>query len=211
MKRNRFSLLAGGALVLMGLLVLLQEMGLIPEVNWFWAAIFIFAGIAFLIVFARKRSRWWALIPGMTLAGVGVTMLLPAPLSYLGGAITLGAVGLSFLFIYLSAHENWWALIPGGVLLTLAAISLATPYLPDMDLGALLFFGLSLTFLFVAVLPNPYGRMTWAFIPSGILLLFALLALSARFQQYAVYVWPVILIGAGVYLLVLYFRRSRAR
>lgn len=211
MKRNNFRLLAGGALVLMGLLVLLEEMGIIPSVNWFWAAIFIFGGIAFLIVFARNRSRWWALIPGMTLAGVGVTMLLPEPLSYLGGAITLGAVGLSFWFIYFSGHENWWAIIPGGALLTLAAISLATPSLPEVVLGAILFFGLSLTFFFVAVLPNPYGRMTWAFIPSGILLVFALLALSARFQQYAVYVWPLILIGAGVYILFLYFRRGGAR
>jgi hypothetical protein len=208
MRRNNFRLLAGGALVLMGLLVLLQEMGIIPSVNWFWAAVFIFGGIAFLIVFARDRSRWWALIPGMTLAGVGVTMLLPAPLSYLGGAITLGAVGLSFWLIYFSAHENWWAIIPGGALLTLAAISVATSSLPDMALGALLFFGLSLTFFFVAVLPNPHGRMTWAFIPAGILLLFALVAFSARFQEYAVYVWPVALIGAGIYLLFLYFRRS---
>jgi hypothetical protein len=211
MKRNNFRLLVGGALVLMGVLVLLEEMGIIPSVNWFWAAIFVFGGIAFLIVFARNRSRWWALIPGMTLAGVGVTMLLPAPLSYLGGAITLGAVGLSFWFIYLSSHENWWAIIPGGALLTLAAISLATPSLPDMVLGAILFFGLSLTFFLVAVLPNPYLRMNWAFIPSGILLLLALLALSARFQQYAAYIWPVVLIGAGIYLLFLYFRRSSAR
>ena len=210
MKRNTFRLLTGGALVLMGLLVLLEEMGIIPSVNWFWAAIFIFSGIAFLVVYARNRSQWWALIPGMTLAGVGVTMLLPPPLSYLGGAITLGAVGLSFLLIYLSTRENWWALIPGGALLTLGAISLATPYLPDLALGALLFFGLALTFFFVAVLPNPYGRMTWAFIPSGILLLSGLLILSARFQQYAVYVWPLVLIGGGIYLLFLYFRRSRA-
>jgi len=210
MKRNNFRLLAGGALVLMGLLVLLQEMGLIPEVNWFWAAVFIFVGLAFLGVFVRRRSRWWALIPGMTLSGVGVTMLLPAPLNYLGGGITLGAVGLSFFFIYLSSHDNWWAIIPGGALLTLAAISVATPRLPDAAQGAVLFFGLALTFFLVAVLPNPYGRMTWAFIPSGILLLLALVTLSARFQDIAVYVWPAVLIGAGIYLLFLYFRRSRA-
>jgi len=207
MKRNNFRLLAGGALTLMGLLVLLEEMGVIPSVNWFWAALFIFGGIAFLIVFARGRSRWWALIPGMALLGVGVTMLLPAPLSYLGGAITLGAVGLSFWFIYFSSRDNWWAIIPGGALLTLAAVSLATPSWPVMDVGALFFLGLSLTFFLVGVLPNPYGRMTWAFIPAGILFLLALLTLSARFQQYVFYIWPVVLIAAGIYLLYLYFRR----
>jgi len=207
MKRNNFRLLVGGALVLMGLLVLLQETGVIPSVNWFWAAVFIFSGIAFLIVFARKRSRWWALIPGLTLAGVGVTMLLPEPLSYLGGAVVLGAVGLSFWFIYFSAQENWWAIIPGGALLTLAVVSATTPMLPVLGLGALFFFGLGLTFFLVAVLPNPFGRMTWAFIPAGVLFLLGLLTFSARFQQYALYVWPVVLIIAGIYLLFLYFRR----
>jgi hypothetical protein len=208
MKRNNFRLLAGGALVLMGMLVLLEEMGVIPSVNWFWAALFIFGGIAFLMVFARnRRSRWWALIPGMALLGVGVTMLLPAPLSYLGGAITLGAVGLSFWFIYFNSHDNWWAIIPGGALLTLAVVSVATPSLPALALGAIFFFGLALTFFLVAVLPNPYGRMTWAFIPAGILFLLALLSFTARFQQYALYIWPVVLIAAGIYLLYLYFRR----
>jgi hypothetical protein len=191
----------------MGILVLLQETGLIPDVDWFWAAVFIFAGAAFLVVYARNRAHWWALIPGMTLAGVGVTMLLPEPLSYLGGAITLGAVGLSFWLIYFSHREHWWAIIPGGVLLTLAAVSALTPSLPQLALGSLFFLGLALTFFFVAMLPNPYARMNWAFIPAGVLFLMGLLTFSVRFQQYAVYIWPLVLIGAGFYLLYLFFRR----
>jgi hypothetical protein len=208
MRRNTVRPWIGGALVLMGVLVLLQEMGIIPQVNWFWAAVFLFGGAAFLAAFARHRSWWWALIPGLTLAGVGVTMLLPAPLSYLGGAITLGAVGLSFWLIYFTAHEHWWALIPGGVLLTLAAVSTLTSTLPALALGALFFLGLALTFCLVAVLPNPFGRMTWAFIPAGVLLLMGLISFSVPFQQYAVYVWSLLLIVLGAYLLVLYFRRA---
>lgn len=208
MRPNTIRLWIGGALVLMGLLVLLQEMGIIPDVNWFWAAVFIFSGAAFLVAFGRDRSRWWALIPGLTLAGVGVTMLLPAPLSSRGGAITLGAVGLSFWLIYFSAHEHWWAIIPGGVLLTLAAISALMSSLPVLDMGALFLFGLALTFFFVAVLPNPFGRMTWAFIPAGVLFVLGLVSLSVPLQQYAVYLWSLALIATGAYLLILYFRRT---
>jgi hypothetical protein len=208
MQRNTVRLWIGGALVLMGLLVLLQEMGVIPAVSWFWSVIFIFAGAAFLVFFARNRRHWWALIPGLALAGIGVTMLLPEPLGYLGGAITLGAVGLSFFIIYFNDHLHWWAIIPGGVLLTLAGISALTPYVAGLDLGAIFFFGVALTFFLVAVLPNPFGRMTWALIPAGVLLILGLLTFSVHFQQYALYVWPLVLIAGGIYLLVLYFRRS---
>lgn len=207
MKRNNVRLWIGGALVLMGLLVLLEQMGILPNVSWFWASVFIFSGAAFLVVFFRNRHNWWALIPGLTLAGMGVTMLLPAPLSYLGGSVVLGAVGISFWFIYFSDHVHWWAIIPGGALLSLAAVAGLTAYLPDLGLAAVLFTGLALTFFFVAILPNPFGRMTWAFIPAGVLFLLALLSFSARFQQYAVYVWPLVLIGGGLYLIFLYFRR----
>jgi hypothetical protein len=207
MKRNNVRLWIGGALVLMGLLVLLEQMGILPNVSWFWASVFIFSGAAFLVVFFRNRHNWWALIPGLTLAGMGLTMLLPAPLSYLGGSVVLGAVGISFWFIYFSDHVHWWAIIPGGALLSLAAVAGLTAYLPDLGLAAVLFTGLALTFFFVAILPNPFGRMTWAFIPAGVLFLLALLSFSARFQQYAVYVWPLVLIGGGLYLIFLYFRR----
>ena len=208
MKRNNVRLWIGGALVLMGILVLLEQMGVLPNVSWFWASVFIFSGAAFLMVFFGNRHRWWALIPGLTLAGIGVTMLLPAPLSYLGGAVVMGAVGLSFWFIYFNDHIHWWAIIPGGALLTLAAVAGLTAYLPSLGLAALLFAGLAFTFFFVALLPNPFGRMTWAYIPAAVLLLMALLTFSARFQQYALYVWPLVLIGGGIYLIVLYFRRK---
>jgi hypothetical protein len=49
--------------------------------------------------------------------------------------------------------------------------------------------------------------MNWAFIPAGVLFLMGLLTFSVRFQQYAVYIWPLVLIGAGFYLLYLFFRR----
>jgi hypothetical protein len=79
----------------------------------------------------------------------------------------------------------------------------------EIVLGSAFFLGLSLTFLLVAILPNPSGRMKWALIPSAALLLTALTAASFRLQQIMIYVWPVVLVCAGIYLIYLYFRSKK--
>jgi hypothetical protein len=216
MKRFDFRLAIGGVLILMGGLLLLQQMGILSgDISVIWASLLIAAGVIFLAVFALNRQHWWALIPGLTLLGVGIIPFLPDEYTYLGGSIMLGAVGLSFFMIYLFHHEHWWAIIPGGVLLTLAfsaylvfqlGNTIAGIEVDEVVLGSAFFLGLSITFLLVAILPNPTGRMKWALIPSAALLLTALTAASFRLQQIMIYVWPVVLVCAGIYLIYLYFR-----
>ena len=216
MRRFDFRLAIGGVLILMGGLLLLQQMGIISgDISVIWASLLIAAGVVFLAVFALNRQHWWALIPGLTLLGVGIIPFLPDEYTYLGGSIMLGAVGLSFFMIYLFHHEHWWAIIPGGVLMTLAfsaylvfqiGNTIAGIEVDEVVLGSAFFLGLSITFLLVAILPNPTGRMKWALIPSAALLLTALTAASFRLQQIMIYVWPVVLVCAGIYLIYLYFR-----
>ena len=215
MRRFDFRLAIGGVLILMGGLLLLQQMGILSgDISVIWASLLIAAGVVFLAVFALNRQHWWALIPGLTLLGVGIIPFLPDEYTYLGGSIMLGAVGLSFFMIYLFHHEHWWAIIPGGVLMTLAfsaylvfqlGNTIAGIEVDKVVLGSAFFLGLSITFLLVAILPNPTGRMKWALIPSAALLLTALTAASFRLQQIMVYVWPVALVLAGIYLIYLYF------
>jgi hypothetical protein len=215
MKRFDFRLAIGGVLILMGGLLLLQQMGIISgDISVIWASLLIAAGVIFLAVFALNRQHWWALIPGLTLVGVGIIPFLPEEYTYLGGSIMLGAVGLSFLMIYLFHHEHWWAIIPGGVLMTLSFCAYLAFHIGDtvsgvqvdeIVLGSAFFLGLAITFLLVAIVPNPAGRMKWALIPSAALLLAALTAASFRLQQIMVYVWPVALVLAGIYLIYLYF------
>jgi hypothetical protein len=219
MKRFDFRLAIGGVLILMGGLLLLQQMGIISgDISVIWASLLIAAGVIFLAVFALNRQHWWALIPGLTLLGVGIIPFLPDQYTYLGGSILLGAVGLSFFMIYIFNHEHWWAIIPGGVLMTLAfsaylvfqiGNTIAGIEVDEIVLGSAFFLGLSITFLLVAILPNPTGRMKWALIPSAALLLTALTAASFRLQQVMVYVWPVVLVCAGIYLIYLYFRSKK--
>lgn len=219
MRRFDFRLAIGGVLILMGGLLLLQQMGIISgDISVIWASLLIAAGVVFLAVFALNRQHWWALIPGLTLVGVGIIPFLPDEYTYLGGSIMLGAVGLSFLMIYLFHHEHWWAIIPGGVLMTLSFCAYLAFHLggtfsgiqvDEIVLGSAFFFGLALTFLLVAIVPNPAGRMKWALIPSAALLLTALTAASFRLQQIMVYVWPVALVLAGIYLIYLYFHSKK--
>lgn len=219
MKRFDFRLVVGGMLILMGGLLLLQEMGLISgDISVLWASLLIASGLVFIGVFVVNRQHWWALIPGLTLLGVGIIPFLPAEYTYLAGSIMLGAVGLSFFLIYIFHHEHWWAIIPGGVLLTMAFCAYLIFHLgntlsgikvDEVVLSSALFLGLSLTFLLVAILPNPTGRMKWALIPSAALLLIALTAASFRLQQIMIYIWPVALVLTGVYLIYLYFRSRK--
>jgi hypothetical protein len=65
------------------------------------------------------------------------------------------------------------------------------------------FVGLALTFLLVALL----ARMRWAYYPAlalGVIGLFSLLAIGGI----ANFVWAGILVIAGVYLIIRYFRSS---
>lgn len=219
MKRFDFRLVVGGILILMGGLLLLQEMGLISgDISILWASLLIASGLVFIGVFVVNRQHWWALIPGLTLLGVGIIPFLPAEYTYLAGSIMLGAVGLSFFLIYIFHPVHWWAIIPGGVLLTLSfsaylafqiGETLSGIKIDEVVLGSAFFLGLSLTFLLVAILPNPSGRMKWALIPSAALLLVALTAASFRLQQIMIYIWPVALVLTGLYLIYLYFRSRK--
>jgi hypothetical protein len=66
--------------------------------------------------------------------------------------------------------------------------------------GAIFFAGLGLTFALIALLPNKTGRMTWAWIPAGILLLLAVLVI-ANIGSIFNYIWPAVLIFVGGFFL----------
>ena len=203
MKRINPSILLGAVLILGGVLALLQTMGVLSNVgDLFWGAAFLIAGAVFLYAYAT--GSWWGAIPGFTLAGIGVLILLPSSLEFFGGAVFLGGVAVAFWAVYLgSRQERWWALIPAGVLTTLAVITVAPRFMGEEASGGLFFIGLALTFLLVALLAN----MRWAYWPAAALgVLGLLISLSAA--SFANYIWAVALILGGAFLIFRYFRRQ---
>jgi len=201
MKRFDPRIVIGSLLILAGGLGFLQAFGFLRNASdIFWGLIFLAAGGIFLFMFAGgfASGQWWAAIPGLVLAGIGVLILLPDSLDNLGGAVFLGAIGLSFWLIYLSGRERWWAIIPGGVLLTLALVSaLPERIFGGEDTGGIFFLGLALTFLLVALLAN----MRWAYWPAGALGVFGAF-LFFQSQIYLLsYIAAAALIGVGVFVI----------
>ncbi len=125
MNRINFRILIGGALILLGVLMLLQHFNILNSaIDIFWCAVFFAGGIYFLYRFALDmHGEWWALIPGFTLIGIGASAVLPGRWS---GLAFLGFLGISFLVIYVSDRQRWWAIIPAGVLITLGITAVLT-------------------------------------------------------------------------------------
>lgn len=203
MRRDRSHLIWGAVLIVMGMLLLLRNLGLAEGVLavGVWA-VFAAAGLAFLYVFVKDKAKWWAAIPGLALLGlsilIGLDTIAPRLEDAIGGPLFLGMVGASFLVVYRVRRDSWWAVIPGGVLLTLALVALLDGLDTTIDTGGIFFVGLGLTFFVVSRLSGEKGALTWALIPGAILSIIGLLIL-AESVAILTYVWPAILILAGAY------------
>ena len=206
-------IVVGSLLVIGGGVFLLSSLNLIELTGYLWAALVLIAGLGFLYVFISAREHWWALIPGFTLLSVATVIFVneafPKIGSFLSGSIILAGIGLSFWLIYLLNHENWWAVIPGGVLFTLAAVALLSETLGGFETGGLFFLGIGTTFGILYLLPTPEGRMKWAIFPA-LGCLFVGIVISVAATSVLNFVWPVILILTGLYILIRNFRTSQS-
>jgi hypothetical protein len=204
MKRIDFRLVLGAFLIVSGIMSLLQNLNILPEgVDWFWGLLFTAGGVGFLYSWFTSRSlNWWAIIPGLVLLAIGILLFLPNSLEILGGSIFLGAIGLAFWIAYFTGRERWWAIIPGGVLVTLAAIAGIPEQMQGIASGGIFFLGLAVTFLLVALLPNPVGKMDWAYIPALVLFVMgASLTAFSDIPAFAEYILPAALVIVGGYLI----------
>lgn len=200
----------GGGVILLGVLLLLQNLGVFGALAAaVWAALFAVAGAVCVGAFLRNAQRWWALIPGFTLLSLGAVVaietLLPWLDGRLSGTVLLGGIGLAFWAIYLARRSFWWAIIPAGVLSTLAIVAGVDEGRGDSAGGWLFFLGLALTFGLVGVLPGAGRPQRWALFPAGACLLLALVVISGN-STIATFIWPAALILGGGYLMVRSFR-----
>jgi len=199
-------LLWGSLLVVTGVLFLIQELFNIQLGSIFWGILLGLAGLFFILIYINNRLNWWALIPGITLIGVGlstiVEVILPGIGEALGGVLVLGGIGAGFIGVYISDRRQWWAIIPAGVMLTLAVISVLDSLLSDLGSGGLIFFGLGLTFAVLALLPGEQGsRMRWAWIPAIVLVIVGLLVTAAA-EELLIYLGPAALILGGIFIIL---------
>ncbi len=204
MKRFDYRILIGAALILGGVLMLLEKFGLLANASdYFWAGVFAVAAVIFLYMFFSDERKWWAAIPGFALAGMAASSFLLDRIGW-GGLAFLGALGLGFWAVYFSRRDRrWWAIIPGGVLITMGITSALSEAYRIVDTGGVFLVGLGLTFLLVALL----ARMNWAYIPAAVLLILGFIV-GTPFQGVLQYAWIGVLLLAGVVLLISAFRKE---
>lgn len=203
--------LLGALLVIGGTLFLLANLGILGSVGaLFWALVFGAGGLAFIFLFlTRRHDGWWAAIPGFTLLGLMMTILVSEVipgLDALAGPLFLAAIGMGFASVFVVAPRNWWALIPAGFLVTLAAVAGVDGVLENnglylVDPGAIFFLGGGLTFLLLALLPNRTENLRWAYFPAAILLAIGAVVAIASSTVLAA-VWPLALIAGGLFMLL---------
>ena len=194
----------GSILILAGILFFLQEFQILGSAfEILWVILMAAGSGAFMWMYFTKREQWWAVIPGLTLLGLTLVGLNNVIQVFPGGnwigAVFLGSIGLAFWLVYLRRPEQWWAIIPGGVLLTLAVVA-GLEFLSDWS-DVIFFLGMGVTFGLVGLLPGQTHNTRWAFIPAGIMIVLGLV-LFAPIQSVINYVWPVLLVGLGIFVLV---------
>jgi len=206
-------ILWGIILIIGGFLFLIEAITDIQLGGLFWSVVFGLIAIAFFSLFFANRAQWWPLIPGVIFADLAlvslVNVLFPSFQDTLGGALFLAGLGLMFWVVYIINRTQWWAIIPGGVLITLAGVAAITSFTSDdTEVAGVFFLGLGLTFFLLGILPAKQGDMRWAFIPAAVLF-FIGVAISIVTVSVLNFVWPILLILVGIYIIYASFKPRR--
>jgi len=217
MKTNfTWRVMVGAVLVIFGVLALLQNFAgwNLEGTGWgiFLAVLFGVVGAGFIVSYLQDRSHsWWAVIPGFTLMGLALLVLLgvmKVTPNELLPALFMGSIGASFWVIYLSDRTRWWAIIPGGVLVSLALLILLSQQ--GSWPAVILFGGMAVTFSLVALLAGPADKpRTWAWWPAGSLAVLAVIVATTTGPLPGL-IWPILLIGSGLLMVVWTLFRKNA-
>ncbi|MEE9095445.1 hypothetical protein [Pseudarthrobacter phenanthrenivorans] len=212
MKSANASIITGVILIALGLLLLLDRLGVTDTGAFVAPLIFAAVGALFLSLFVRRRENWWAAIPGSVFLGLAaVITATQLTAGAWGAALLFLFMGAGFAAVFLREPGNWWALIPSGVMFTLAVIVALPQALQGTPTAAVLFLGLAATFGVLSLIPvrvdeasNHRERMRWPLIPAGIL---AVMGLIFVLQAMAVlipvdFAFPAVMILAGIALMV---------
>jgi|SRR5690625_2712209 len=182
----------GLILIGFGALLLLSNLGIIDGLGGI-VGLLILGGIGAWLLnqYHIGRRHLWLLFAGYTMLGAAAATVT-GPYA---GAWFLGITGLGFVSAWRENDTRWWAIIPAGTLLTLAGVVVADQTARWLDGGVVFFAGMAATFLTVYSLPR-HGK-SWALFPAAASAALALLIWGSTGS----WLLPIILIGAGLYLM----------
>jgi hypothetical protein len=128
-KDQWWAVIPGLSLLGLALIFLEEQLNLLPGMEWSGAVFLGCIGLAFCLVYLRKRDHWWPIIPG----GVLITLALIAGLeTYLKGTDVIFFLGLAATFCLVAllpgpGQDTRWAFIPAGILAVIG-IALLAPF-----------------------------------------------------------------------------------
>lgn len=179
--------------------------GLIASLGWFSGLgaippVILFGGVAFLLFRQGARSGEWGWsFAAFPLVGLALAALAPRGLD---GFAFLASIGVGFAFVYRLDATRWWAVIPAGVLWSLALTALLDARgMAAGSSGAVLMFGLAITFYLLTRLPRL--PQAWGVVPAAVLAVLGVVSIATA----AAWLLPLALIGVGIGLLL---QRGRA-
>lgn len=191
----------GTALILFGIAFLLRSVLGDLGYKTVLGGLSCLVGVAFLARYRTGPEQWWSIIPGLTMIGLGGSILLSllsgTIADALAGTVLIAAIGVSFLVIFFQSRSHWWALIPGGIMMTVATVALVEGLDLGIDGGSLMMFGMAATFGLVSLVEVDGKKLRWALIPAGILLALGVFVLSENLGVMGI-LWPLLIIAAGI-------------
>lgn len=205
MEKRVVNLIWGGALILIGIFLLLLTTNVIDirfDASWLFGIIFLFGFIFFMgVYFSTRHEQFWPLIPGIILLGLAILVL--SERIGVGGQTGAGLfmlfIGLSFLAVYVFHREHWWAIIPAGMV---GSVSLVILFGNVIGVG-LMFLGMGATFIALYFILAPTEeRHWWPLIPGGILAFMGSLFLLFQPWEFRNFILPLALIIIGIILVI---------
>jgi hypothetical protein len=210
MSNKKNNLVWGVVLVLLGGLLLIQNLGLIPEFSEaVWAIILGVACLSFIAVYLFSGiENWGWLFPIFITGGLSVTAVLSLttinPIWV--GAFFMASVSVPFWIVYLfNRKENWWALIPGWATAVLTLIILLSETMSGEIIGALVMWAVALPFIFVYVRNREHW---WALIPGFIMTGMGVVVLLASRSADEIIGTFLLLMMAAPFFAVFFFKKG---
>ncbi|MGQ9494415.1 MAG: hypothetical protein ACUVR2_11765, partial [Anaerolineae bacterium] len=199
MAKHWWRVIAGLFIVIVGVLLLLAQLGWVVLQGAMWGSLALLAGaVIFGSLWLSNPTEWWPLIPGCILLGWGIGLLfdvlgLPGWLVQLVG-FAGSALPFFYLFFQQGAKEGWWALIPAGILSAWGVGSLLDGLgLPEMLVTLVGFEGSAVPFLMIFAMNR--RKNWWALIPGGVM---AFMGLVMALGQWLGEEWIPTLILFGI-------------
>jgi len=161
-------------------------------------------------IYLKSGDNWWAVIPGLTLIGLGIVVsdIFPSAYQYISVVVLLALLGFSFLGAYLM-HRSYWGLIfPVGLLLTAAAHTLISKTAIHEYSGAFLWLGFALT-LFVVYWVSP-GKAKWLLFPAVACIYLAIVAGAGALLKISIFLPGFLILLGGVVIWRAFRRPGRS-